>query len=61
MLKEKWIAYTIPCDDTTINIASFDSQLEAMFWFDEHLECRPDGYYLDGNKVFCKKTYKLYT
>lgn len=61
MLKEEWIAYIIPDDYITVNIASFNSKSEMMSWVKEHLERRLDGYYLDGDRVLYRKTYKPYT
>lgn len=58
-LKEKWIAYIDHGNGLTENLVTLNSQMEMMWWIEEYLECRIDGYYHNGHKVYCKKTFTL--
>lgn len=58
-LKEKWIAYIDHGNGLTENLVTLNSQMEMMWWMEEYLECRIDGYYHNGYKVYCKKTFTL--
>lgn len=53
--KEKWIAYIDHGDGYTENLIALNSQMEMMFWLEDNLESRPDGYYHNGVKVCVKK------
>ena len=54
-LPEKWIAYIDHGDGSTTNLITLNSRMEMMWWLEEYLEPRPDGYYHSGVKVYVKK------
>ena len=53
--KEEWIAYIDYNDGCTENLVTLNSQMEMMWWIEEYLECKFDGYYHNGKKVHVKK------
>ena len=52
---EKWIAYIDHGDGMTTNLVTLNSQMEMIWWLEEYLETRFDGYYHNGIKVHVKK------
>lgn len=53
--KEKWIAYIDYGNGMTENLITLESKMDMMWWLEEYLESRPDGYYHNNMKVHVKK------
>ena len=59
LFPEKWIACIANGDGSTTNIVALSSYQYMLWWLDEHAECKQDGYYYEGHKVYVKRQIVL--